>query len=300
MTDVAALVRESVSLIHAGSKSRCECKLDDELWPAAVDPGQIRQVISNLVINADQAMPDGGHIVIGAQNLPIGAAPPLPLDPGPYLRMTVTDTGSGIPADIRDRVFDPYFTTKPTGTGLGLTTAYAIVKHHGGHIAVDAAPAGGAEVTVYLPASPGAIVRPAHPAAPLRQGSGRVLVMDDEPEIRAVYLQVLAELGYEAEAVPDGEQAVRRYLEALDSGRPFAAVITDLTVPGGMGGRDTVAELRRHDPSVRAIVASGYSDDPVLAYFERFGFAGVLTKPFTMDELARALAKLLQPADREH
>ncbi|MFI5166852.1 MAG: ATP-binding protein [Thermoanaerobaculales bacterium] len=299
VSDVAALIRESASLVHAGSRSRCECRLDGGLWLAEVDPGQIRQVISSVVINADQAMPDGGHIVIHAQNLRIGAAGPLPLAPGPYLKVTVSDTGPGIPADIRDRVFDPYFTTKPTGTGLGLTTAYGIVKNHGGHIAVDATAEGGAEVTIYLPASPEATALAANSAATLRPASGRLLVMDDESAIRGVYLQVLTELGYEAEAVPDGEQAVRRYLDALSDGHPFAAVITDLTVPGGMGGRETVAELRRHDPSVRAIVASGYSDDPVLADFGRFGFAAALTKPFTMDELARTLAKLLQPADRE-
>jgi CheY-like chemotaxis protein len=238
-------------------------------------------------------MESGGAITVRADNLAMGQEAPEPLSPGPYVRISVADTGIGIPQENLSRVFDPYFTTKPTGSGLGLAVSHAIVRRHGGDITLSSLPGRGTVVSVLVPASPGATVDAAlvRPRSPV--GKGRVLVMDDLPELRQLYRNALTTLGYEPEAASDGEEAVRLYREALAGGRPFACVIMDLTVPGGTGGTAALAELQRIDPHVRAIVASGYSNDPVLADFRAAGFAGRLAKPFTFSEMGRVVEEVL-------
>ena len=286
-----------------GSAVQSRCEIAPELWPTDVDESQLSQVVHNLVLNAAQSMPNGGVVELVARNRELSARDPVPLAPGRYVEVAVTDHGSGIAAQDLSRVFDPFFTTKPTGSGLGLTTAHSIVKRHGGHIGVDSRPAVGTTFTFYLPA---AAVRSASdaklPRAAPRGGTGTLLLMDDDAAVRRVGEQMLVQLGYQVVAVPDGAAAVREFLARKAADRPFTAVILDLTVPGGMGGLEALRALLAIDPQVRAIVSSGYSTAPVMANARAHGFAGMVAKPFTIDDLDRALGaaglnlKSLEPA----
>ncbi len=292
IADLRQPIAESARFGLAGSQSSCRLEVAADLWPAEADQGQLSQVIHNLVINADQAMPGGGEIVVTAENVELAAAPDPETAPGPYLRIEVADRGDGIAPRIRDKIFDPYFSTRDGRSGLGLASAYAIVRKHRGCITLSSTEGVGTIVAVYLPATPDARLETAAAAAPTAAAGGRILVMDDEPLIREFYRRALSDLGYEVEAVSDGAIAVRRYREALATERSFRGVIMDLTVPGGMGGKAALAELRRVDPEVRAIVASGYSNDPVLAGFRAAGFVGALVKPFTITRLGDALEQV--------
>ena len=285
---VAELITDSATFTTRGSNVRCQFNIRDTLWAAEVDVGQMSQVIQNLVLNADQAMPAGGTITITAENTVIGGGLNLPLEPGEYIRVSVIDHGEGIASNHLPRIFDPYFTTKEDGSGLGLATAYAIVKNHDGHITVDSS-RDGTSFTVFVPATS----TPADARSPdtgqVIPGQGRVLVLDDEASIRRLAGDLLEKLGYESELVEDGLQAIARYAEALECGRRFDAVIMDLTIPGGTGGREAVAELLEIDPDARVIVSSGYSADPVMAHHQRYGFIGVVAKPYDIRELSRVL-----------
>ena len=228
-----------------------------------IDEGQIAQVLNNLIINADQAMPDGGILRLGAGTVEIVQGDPLPLKPGRYLRVRVSDTGIGIPKEALPRIFDPFYTTKEKGSGLGLTTVYSVVRKHEGVVTVESEPGGGTSFFLFLP-----VPRNAHRReADQESGSGkrRVLVMDDEGMVREVALEFLGHLGYEGAAVEAGDAAIAAYRDAREAGRPFSAVIMDLTIPGGMGGKEAVRRLHDLDPGVRAIVSAGYSNDPVMA-----------------------------------
>ena len=290
-TSIADILRESAEFSLRGSNVRCEFGLPDDLPPVDIDEGQITQVINNLVINADQAMPDGGTLRVEARAAEVGQGGPLPIGPGRYVRVTVSDTGIGIPEEALPRIFDPFYTTKEKGSGLGLTTAYSILRHHDGVITVESEPGKGTTFLLYLPVSKGAVTKHAKPADESRKR--RVLVMDDEEMVREVTLDFLGHLGYEGEAVVSGEEAVVAYRGARDAGRPYSAVIMDLTIPGGMGGREAVLRLRDMDPHVRAIVSSGYSNDPVMADPEKFGFRGVIAKPYRMRELGEVIDQVL-------
>jgi len=284
------LVREAVGFALRGTNVRCDFELSDELWAAEVDEGQMVQVINNLVINGQQAMPDGGTIVVRSENVPASA------DGGgsaAEIRISVADHGVGIPEANLHRIFDPYFTTKRTGSGLGLATAYSIVRNHGGRIDIQSAMDQGTTVTVTLPARPGLpAARRATALAP-RTGTGRILVMDDEESLRKLVCAMLERLGYEVELAADGYEAIELYRRAMEENRDFDAVIMDLTVPGGMGGKDAIRGLLRIDPAVRAIVSSGYADDPVLADYARHGFKAIVPKPFGSAELSAALDQVL-------
>ncbi|MFI5180137.1 MAG: two-component regulator propeller domain-containing protein [Thermoanaerobaculia bacterium] len=304
MTDLRPLLFETAAFALSGSRSTLDLKVAPDLWPAEVDAGQLAQVIGNLVLNAHQAMPDGGPITLVAENTERRERADLPLPDGPCVRITVTDRGPGIPEEVRASIFDPYFTTRAQGAGLGLTTSFAIAKRHGGHLAVTASSPEGTTMTLWLPAAPGAEwtreeepgeSAPRERVAPAASPAGirRILVMDDEPAIRGLYSQFLPMLGYEAVAVPDGEAAIRAFEEGRAAGTPFDGVLLDLTVPGGMGGVETLAALRSRDPDVKVIVASGYSADAVLAHHRKAGFDGVLRKPFRPSELSAALAALV-------
>jgi CheY-like chemotaxis protein len=291
---LAEVVRETAEFALHGSNVRCEFDVAHDLWPADVDKGQIGQVVQNIVINAMQAMPQGGVIRIKLGNTVVDSGTAFDLSAGRYLKLSVTDTGSGIDPEHLSRIFDPYFTTKPTGTGLGLATVYSIVKKHSGRIEVRSKMGAGTTFEIWLPAA----LKPPSESPLVEQKlvpqGGRVLVMDDEEAIRRSATALLQRIGMEVVAVDDGDEAVREFTRARAAARPFDLVILDLTVPGGMGGRETVEKLREVDPQVRALVSSGYSSDPVLAQYRVHGFLGMVPKPYDLTELSRAIQSALK------
>ena len=291
---VAKLVTETGSFACRGSNVRCEFRLPDNLWTVSADSGQLGQVFQNLVINALQAMPAGGMIKIQAENLVVGSGGDLPLNPGKYVKISIQDQGLGIPAESLPRIFDPYFTTKQTGSGLGLATACSIVKAHQGHIAVESTLGAGTVFQVYLPAAEEKISELPKGDQGVIRGAGKILVMDDEELVRKIIGKMLGHLGYEARFAEDGDEAVKLFTQAQQSGTAFDAVILDLTVPGGMGGKAALEKLMRLDPQVKAIVSSGYSDEAVMANYKDYGFTAVLPKPYRYEDLADTLARLLK------
>lgn len=291
------LVQEAARFALHGASARCEFELANNLRPARVDPGQIGQVVQNLVLNAVQAMPGGGIIRIALSNVEVTASDPN-LAAGHYLRLVISDRGQGIDPENLPRIFEPYFTTRPQGFGLGLATAYSIVKKHGGHIGVESEPGRGTRFDLWLPASdePVAAPPPVPTAAVPAKLQGRVLFMDDDAPIRQMALLLLAKLGVEAVPAADGAEAVQLYEQAMTENRRFDAVIMDLTVPGGMGGREAMEHLRAIDPGVRAIVSSGYSSDPVMADHRAHGFQAMVAKPYRVADVAAALREVLAAA----
>jgi CheY-like chemotaxis protein len=283
------IVKESTGFALSGSNVKCRHYIDKDLWPCSVDSGQISQVINNLVINADQAMPEGGVIEIRVKNVVVSSKDALPLEEGKYVRVTVKDQGIGISKQHISKIFDPYYTTKQKGSGLGLATCYSIVVRHDGHIAVESEPGVGTSFHIYLPATPGRVRKKGKEKGKAALPAGRVLVMDDEPTVLEAAVLVLESLGQEAQGAADGSEAVKLYKRAMKSGKPFDAVILDLTVPGGMGGRETVEKLQKIDPEIKAIVSSGYSNDPVMANFKEYGFSGVVSKPYQIEEIKNVL-----------
>ena len=289
------IVTEVARFALHGSRVKCEYDLPEGLWLADADKGQLGQVVQNLVINAMQAMPEGGTIRISARNEKVTLDPNRPLAPGDYVHITVADTGMGIKAEHLPKLFDPYFTTKQQGSGLGLTTVYSIIKKHNGHIEVASELGRGTTFQLWLPAvcerqmdlpeeSPDA-------GTPLK---GRVLFMDDEEPISLMASLLLQRLGLEVELARDGAEAVEKYRAAHAAGQRFELVVLDLTVPGGMGGREAIGELHRIDPGVRAIVSSGYSSDPIMSNFRAYGFRGMVAKPYRIDDFVRVLREVMR------
>ncbi len=289
----AAIIRESAALSLLGRGTACDIRTAADLWNIEADEGQIGQVMNNLVINASHAMAGGGTIVITAENRTIKDGELPPIGGGRYVAISVADRGVGISEENRSRIFDPYFSTKEEGSGLGLAVSYAVVKNHGGMITVNSEAGDGAVFTVYLPATDKPVVAPGSPEPALVCGSGRVLVMDDEEIVRNVAGAILGELGYEVGLARDGREAIATYEQAARDGRPFDVVIMDLTVPGGMSGKDAVRELLALDPSARVIVSSGYHQDPVMANYREYGFRDVIMKPYDASGLSRTLARVL-------
>jgi PAS domain S-box-containing protein len=288
--DLSRAVQSSVRFALSGSNVRSEVALGEALWPCSFDANQLAQVIDNLVINAKEAMPEGGLLRVKIENYEHPEEGPAPLGPGRYLRISVADEGQGIPEEILPHVFDPFFTTKPGGTGLGLATSWSIAQRHGGHIAVESTPGGGATFHLYLPSGTGTtpVERSSMPM-PTSAGA-RILVMDDEEFIRKMLVSMLARGGYVASTAADGEEAAELVQLACLEGRPFGAALLDLTVPGGLGGREIVARLASLDPRMRIIASSGYADDPVMARPADYGFAASLAKPYHLHELLEVLA----------
>ena len=298
---MAALVKESAIFALRGSKVGHDFQIPDHLWAVEVDEGQISQVIGNLVINAEQAMPEGGLLTFRAENVEVNAANPIPdLSDGDYVRVAAEDEGVGIPLEDLPRLFDPYFTTKPKGNGLGLASVFSIVKRHGGHISVQSEVGKGSTFTFYLPASGAPIEESRVEGNRLNRGSGRILVMDDEEIILQSTEEFLRDLDYEVDSAKDGAEAIALYKKALKAGTRYAAVIVDLTIPGGMGGKEAIGKLLKIDPGVTAIVSSGYSKDPVMATYREHGFSGVLAKPFKFEELAHLLEQVITASLREN
>ena len=292
-TSIASIITDTVQFALRGANVRCTMHIADDLWPVEVDEGQISQVLQNLVINGEQAMLEGGIIGVEAENYSVTTHVGLPLEPGNYVRVSVMDQGIGIPQEHLSKIFDPYFTTKQKGSGLGLATTYSIIKRHEGHIAVTSALGKGTCFTFYLPAS-ATVAGPTDDISEgLLQGTGRILVMDDEEEIRDVLGKMLQHLGFEVDFACDGSQAVALYCRAMEDKTPYVATILDLTIPGGMGGKETLRRIQQQHPDAIVIVSSGYSNDPVMAQATQFGFSGFIPKPYNLVDLSKVLSRLL-------
>jgi PAS domain S-box-containing protein len=292
-------IREATLFALSGGSVQCEFSLPADLWPVDVDEGQFRQVISNIVLNAVQAMPDGGRIEVRAENVEVTAGFLPPLGPGRYVKISIRDYGVGISPENLPRIFDPYFTTRKHARGLGLASAYSVIRKHDGQINVDSQVGRGTTFHLYLPAS----LKAAETAAPDGGqkkffGQGRILIMDDEQDILILVREMLELMGYEVETAKDGAEALQRYMASKRDGTPFSAVIMDLTVPEGMGGKEAICRLKELDPDVKAIVSSGYSLDPVMANFREYGFSGVIPKPYVMEDLGRVVEEVLRKPDK--
>ena len=288
---IQKLIKESSLFVLQGSKSVCEFQMAEDLWPVEADVGQISQVIGNIVINANQAMPEGGIVRITAENLMPEKIHEIPVKPGRYVRISIKDQGVGIAEKHLSKIFDPYFTTKQTGSGLGLATAYSIIKKHNGHISVESLPGAKTIFSIYLPASDKKI--PVAEEFDLITGAGKILVMDDDRMLSEMAVDMLEMLGYEAELAKDGAEAIEIYDKAKGSEKPYDAVILDLTIQGGMGGKEAVKKLLEIDPELKAIVFSGYSDSPVMSNYREYGFKGMMAKPFDFQTLGKVLNEVL-------
>lgn len=300
---VGDIIKETSMLALSGAGVACEFSIQPDLRRVEFDENQIRQAVRNLIRNAAEAMPGGGVISVIAENTEIGSEKNLPLLQGQYVKIIIRDQGVGISEENLTKIFDPYFSTRDRGIqkgmGLGLTTAWAVVTRHGGHITVESELGAGTSFTLYLPAYkediPEAEIQDIEkkPSAEKPRGrGGKILVMDDEEMIRDLASQMLKWLGYDVGVAGDGAEAIERYQKAADSGKPFDAVILDLTVKKGIGGMETLKTLLKTDPRVKAVVSSGYSDDPVMTDFRKYGFAGALPKPYTIKELTEALTTM--------
>ena len=291
--DLYELINESTRFTLHGSNVKCKISLPDDLHPVNIDTAQINQVLHNLLINAMQAMPDGGIIEINSENVSLRSDSTMPLDEGKYVKIRVADQGSGIAPENLQKIFDPYFTTKKQGSGLGLSLSYSIIHQHGGHITVMSEKGSGAVFTMYLPVSKDApeTTTPTPKKTPSR--TGRILVMDDEKSVRIIVSRMLNALGHEVVCAEEGMEAVGLYKSALDDGRRFDVVIMDLNVPGGMGGKEALKRILEIDPTACAIVSSGYSNNPVVAEYEKYGFSGNISKPYSMTTLKELVNDLL-------
>ncbi len=289
---IGKLIQDTVSFSLRGSHSRSEFHFGADLWPAEIDPGQISQVIANLVVNADQAMPDGGTLRVSCDNLSYtpDTEPAVPdLLPGDYIRIAIRDEGVGISENYLKRIFDPYFTTKSHGNGLGLATTYSIIKNHHGLISVESQLHVGSTFTIYLPAlrNEETPVEPSRITNQSMAGTGSILIVDDEAAIRALVEFTLTSLGYKVTQAENALEGVNIYREKFEAGERFDAVILDLTLPGGMGGKEALKKLLEIDPTVNAIVSSGYATDATMSRYQDFGFRGVIAKPYEASELGR-------------
>jgi two-component system, cell cycle sensor histidine kinase and response regulator CckA len=294
VTMLSDVVRDATRFALHGSKARCDYDLAPDAWPAEVDKGQIGQVVHNIIINATHAMPGGGVIRITLRNEEVAAGARASLPAGRHLRLAIADSGTGIRPEHLPRIFDPYYTTKEKGSGLGLASVYSIVKKHRGHIEVESKVGEGTTFHIWLPAQAAVpAAQTPEDKAPPPPRVARVLLMDDEASIRQLGGAIFQRLGLEYTAVADGTAVLREYEAARVEGRPYDLVMLDLTVPGGMGGAEAMEKLRRMDPQVRAVVSSGYSHDPVMANFRVHGFQGVIPKPYILAEFARTINSVL-------
>jgi PAS domain S-box-containing protein len=292
------LLEQSIQFALRGSNVHAEFFISEALRPVDIDEGQISQVLHNLVINAQQAMPEGGALLVRAENhIATGIKKRLPIPPGRYVHLSVQDFGVGIKKEHLSKIFDPYFTTKQKGSGFGLSTSFSIVKKHGGFMTVDSELGKGSTFSIYLPASLKEIEPPETVEIPLR-GRGKILIMDDERSVREVAKEMLHFLGYEVGFAEDGNDAIASYRAAKESGRPFDLVIMDLTIPGKIGGKEAIQRLLEIDPSVKTIVSSGYSNDPIMADCIKYGFKGVMTKPYKMEELSKIIRKVIAEGEK--
>lgn len=292
-SDISTLIKETTLFVLQGTSSKAEITIDPHLSNADVDCGQISQVISNLVINANQAMRDGGIISVTAKNRTLSEGT-VTRPAGKYLLISVSDQGCGISAENLKRIFDPYFTTKKTGNGLGLASCLSIINKHGGTIDVESEEGRGTTFSIYLPASGEKVQSASYTLQDEVVNGGSILVMDDDEAILDIASVILTQRGYEVAVARDGDEAIALYREREGDGRGFDAVLMDLTIPGGMGGKEAINILRREFPDIRAIVSSGYSDDPVMSSYREYGFSAVLEKPYRGRDLICLLDRLIR------
>jgi signal transduction histidine kinase len=290
---IGQIVMDSASFVLRGSNVRCRFSVPENVWPVKVDEGQMNQVINNLIINADQSMAEGGILEIVIENLNAASENEMSLTKGRYVKISISDRGVGIPEQHLHKIFDPYFTTKQKGSGLGLATVYSIIKKHDGYIGVESKLGVGTTFQVYIPASETGLLEVTERKENPHAGSGKILVMDDEEIIREVAAEILGHLGYITEVCCDGSEAIELYRQAIATKEPFTAVIMDLTIPGGMGGKETMKKLQEIDKGVVGIVSSGYCNDPILSSYGDYGFSGIVGKPYSLDELGKVLHDLL-------
>ncbi len=279
------VIVESANFALRGSPIQVRFEIPSDLHHANVDEGQITQVFHNLVLNARQSMPGGGAVTIEAENMNIRAGEPTTMQPGKYVHISVRDEGTGIPEERIHNIFDPFYTTKEKGSGLGLSISYSIVRRHEGHISAESKEGSGSVFHVYLPASAERAEKTGEKAATGAHGRGRVLVIDDEDFVLKVAREMLSSMGYTVETSLTGDRAIELYRRSMDEGERFDCVIIDLTIRGSMGGLEIMAKLKAEDPDVRAVVSSGYSNDPVMADFREHGFIGIVPKPYSYRDL---------------
>jgi PAS domain S-box-containing protein len=294
IASIEELIKDSAEFVLRGSNVSVRYDFQGPLSPVSIDVGQISQVIQNLVINADQSMPDGGVIVISARMELIGADSRLPVKKGPCVQIEISDHGYGIHPDHMARIYDPFFTTKDSGSGLGLASAYSIVQKHDGYITAESTLDVGTTFRVYLPAIQDAKSNAMTGNRGLYRGNGRVLTLDDDPSVLKVLAGMLGLLGFSVDMVINGEDAIDYYRRAREDGVPYCLVILDLTIPGGMGGKYVMKEIASLDPGVRAIVTSGYSNDRILSSYVEFGFRGVLMKPYRIEDVSAVVRAVLE------
>ena len=286
---ISELLKESALFALSGSNVQCEFSISNNLWAVEIDEGQINQAINNLIINAIQSMPEGGRIKLTAENVTVSEGEKK----GRYVKISIVDQGIGIPKEHLPKIFEPYFTTKQKGSGLGLAIVYSIIKKHDGYIEVETELGVGTTFKVYLPASLKNVFMRKGLKEKIQTGKGKILVMDDEELVRKVIGEMLVFLGYEVEFAKEGIEAIELYKKAKAQGQPFDAIIMDLTIPIGMGGKETINKLLEIDPTVKAIVSSGYSTDPVMTEFTKYGFKGFIIKPFKIKELGEVLYRVI-------
>ncbi len=302
---IGGVIEKTAAKASAGSGVTCDFSIPNDLWQVEFDEDQMKQVIGNVVTNGVEAMPKEETIAIKAENVILredSQNPDLPLAAGKYIKISIQDQGMGIPPEHLPKIFDPYFSTKKMGVqkgmGLGLATALAIVKRHGGHIGVTSRVGVGTTLRIFLPASEEKVRQPISaagtpPMDPQPSETKRILIMDDEEMLRNLGKEMLTRLGYAVETAGDGAEAIRLYRTARESGEPFDAVILDLTIKGGMGGKEAIRELQTINPEVKAILYSGYSEDPIMTHFREYGFCAAMAKPYQLKDLADNLTKIL-------
>ncbi len=293
ISSVPALLKDATDFALTGTTVKCEYSLPVEDCFAEIDEGQMRQVVHNIIMNTVEAMPQGGTVKVACEGIALRTEDGVPLRAGDYAKISIRDSGTGISPENLPKIFDPYFTTKEKRAGMGLATSYSIIKNHGGYITAESAQGKGTSIFIYLPTVIVASAPLEAEEVKFTATGGRILIMDDEEVIRDVAGEMLVHLGYDVGFAGDGDEAIRIYREAMEASRPFHAVIMDLTIPGGMGGKEAIAKLREIDADVKAIVSSGYSNDPVMANFTEYGFVGVVTKPYKMKDLSETLRRIL-------
>ena len=289
------IITDSANFVLHGSSAIADYNFSDDLWQVDVDTGQISQVIQNIILNARHAMPDGGMIEVSCQNIEDISKEPTSLPVGNYIKLTIADTGSGIPAKFLDKIFDPYFSTKHEGSGLGLAICHSIISKHDGNISVQSEANMGTVFTIYLPAS----IQTEQTTELSKENSTRaktkatIMIMDDDSMVREMVKKMLSRFGHDVLLAENGHEAIKLYNKYLNEDRSIDIIIMDLTIPGGMGGKDTVSEILKVNPDAKVIVASGYSNDPVMAHFQDYGFASSIAKPFKLAELNKIINEIL-------
>ncbi len=296
VVSIQHLVHEALSFTLHGSNVKGTVEIPDSIHAIEADEGQINQAFQNIIINATQAMPGGGELTITLQNDMLEKNNTLSIPQGSYVRLSFADQGSGISEDHIKRIFDPYFTTKSAGIGLGLSSVHSIVSRHGGHIKVSSVAGNGTTVTIHLPSTGKAYTEQQASVAAeaiVEHQGGSILVMDDDEMIRNVASSMLALLGYEVAVCASGEEAIELYKTSMETETPFLMVILDLTIPGGLGGKQAAEQILSLYPKACLIVSSGYSDDPIMSNFRNFGFSGMISKPYTMHNFEKVINSLL-------